>query len=160
VAVAANITITVIGADRVTIKLTGIALAVRATGRATVGSALKYAPPVHFGFGPRNIYPRVKRALWWPGLSHPIPMVGPPVTRVHPGYKGNQYLYEATDARLGEIGHLAEAGVAVICETGAGTVKDLVVRPAAGAVLAEAQSRVNVKSGALKRSLQSQVYSR
>jgi hypothetical protein len=35
-----------------------------------------------------------------------------------------------------------------------------VVRPSAGAVLAEAQSRVNVKTGALKRSLQSQVYSR
>ena len=31
------------------------------------------------------IMPRARKALYWSGLEHPIPMVGPPVTRRHPG---------------------------------------------------------------------------
>jgi hypothetical protein len=32
-----------------------------------------------------------KKALYWPGLGHPISQVGPPVTAKHPGQKGTNW---------------------------------------------------------------------
>jgi hypothetical protein len=32
-----------------------------------------------------------KKALYWPGLGHPISQVGPPVTRRHPGQRGTNW---------------------------------------------------------------------
>ena len=58
----------------------------------------KYEPFVRLGVRPRGgerntgyIYPKRKKALWWPGLSHPIAFVGPPITRKPPGQKANNY---------------------------------------------------------------------
>lgn len=41
--------------------------------------------------GSGKIFPVRKWALYWPGLSHPLPMVGTPVTRDHPGHKANLF---------------------------------------------------------------------
>lgn len=43
------------------------------------------------GTTPHMIFPRFKKALMWPGLAHPIPWVGPPYTREHPGNAPNPY---------------------------------------------------------------------
>ena len=37
------------------------------------------------------IFPKTKKALYWVGLSHPIPFVGEPITRRHPGIKPHPY---------------------------------------------------------------------
>ena len=50
---------------------------------------------VRRGTSPHPIYPRFKKALWWPGLGHPIAYV-----RRHPGTKPNPYHIRALD-RLG-----------------------------------------------------------
>ena len=39
--------------------------------------------------GPYPIYPRFKKALWWPGLDHPLPKV------IHPGIRANNYVAQA-----------------------------------------------------------------
>lgn len=44
------------------------------------------------GTRPHEINPRNKQALWWPGLSHPISKVGPPVTKLHPGTPAYHWL--------------------------------------------------------------------
>ena len=70
--------------------------------------------------GSGYIYPRLKQALWWPGLAHPIPFVGPPITRKHPGQAGtnwaqpviNDRLYPVTASPLPE-GNYSTADVAV-----------------------------------------------
>lgn len=57
------------------------------------------------------IFPNRKQALFWAGLSHPIPFVGPPMTRFHPGIKPHPYNREglndsraAIDAARVEVG--------------------------------------------------------
>ena len=54
-----------------------------------------YLEAVVHGTKPHYIRPRYKKALWWPELSHPIPYVGPPMTRIHPGTQANPFLDEA-----------------------------------------------------------------
>jgi hypothetical protein len=45
-----------------------------------------YGKIVRQGAKPHPIYPRAQKALFWPGLSHPIRYV-----KRHPGIKSNQY---------------------------------------------------------------------
>lgn len=40
-----------------------------------VGTNVKYAPSVEFGTGPRVIRAKRKKALYWPGASHPVKKV-------------------------------------------------------------------------------------
>jgi hypothetical protein len=54
-----------------------------------VGSALPYALVVHQGSRPHMIYPRARRALYWPRAAHPVLRVR------HPGTRGRPYLVEA-----------------------------------------------------------------
>jgi hypothetical protein len=42
-------------------------------------------PPGSSDRDPGRIYPRLKKALFWPGLGHPIAFVGPPITKLNPG---------------------------------------------------------------------------
>jgi len=60
------------------------------------GSATKAKPPVPKGPA-YEIYPVNKQALWWHGLAHPIPKVGPPVTAPHPGASPTPFLTPAVE---------------------------------------------------------------
>lgn len=46
--------------------------------------SIAYALPVEKGTRPHPIYPRRKKALWWPGLPHPVAMVNHPGTEARP----------------------------------------------------------------------------
>lgn len=52
---------------------------------AILSEGVAYGKFVREGTGPHAIYPRSKRALYWPGASHPVRMVN------HPGTKANAY---------------------------------------------------------------------
>jgi hypothetical protein len=45
-----------------------------------------YAPFVEFGTKPHQIFPKDKKALYWPGAAHPVRMVN------HPGTKPNDFM--------------------------------------------------------------------
>jgi len=66
-----------------------------ALARTVVTSAPYKVSLLTTGTRPHMIYPRFKEALWWPGLGHPIPWVGPPYTRVHPGTRPNLFVKSA-----------------------------------------------------------------
>lgn len=57
--------------------------------RATVFNNARYAMAVHDGARPHIITPRVKQALWWPELEHPVARVR------HPGVRARPFLYRA-----------------------------------------------------------------
>ena len=50
-----------------------------------VGPTVNYAKYVVGGTAPHPIFPRQKRALFWPGANHPVKSVQ------HPGTKANKY---------------------------------------------------------------------
>lgn len=50
----------------------------------TVGTNVSYAEDVEKGTRPHRIYPRNKRALYWPGAAHPVAYVDHPGTRPQP----------------------------------------------------------------------------
>ena len=55
--------------------------------------------------GGYEIHPRFKKALYWPGLSHPIPYVGDPYTSNHPGIsRPNSFV----DRAMAEVGTRAD----------------------------------------------------
>jgi hypothetical protein len=68
---------------------------------------------------PHFIMPRVKKALWWPGLAHPVPWVGPPYTKRHPGTKANLYMQRGADKAKSPIMALAQKlGADIVREIG------------------------------------------
>lgn len=62
-----------------------------------VGTALEYAPAVHDGSKPHDIFPVNKKALFWPGAEHPVKMVH------HPGYEGDQFFTRAQETIEGQL---------------------------------------------------------
>jgi hypothetical protein len=56
-----------------------------------------YAPFVEFGTAPHTVYPKEKKALFWPGAAHPVRMVN------HPGSKPNQFMERIVSESQGEI---------------------------------------------------------
>jgi len=56
-----------------------------------------YAPYVEFGTKPHTIVPRDKKALYWPGASHPVMRVN------HPGTKPNAFMERIIAASQPEI---------------------------------------------------------
>lgn len=50
----------------------------------TVGTNVNYADDVEYGTAPHRIYPRNKKALYWPGAAHPVAYVDHPGTRPQP----------------------------------------------------------------------------
>lgn len=59
-----------------------------AEGRKLVGYwgsfTVRYALYVELGTGPHDILPKSKRALYWKGAEHPVPMVHHPGTHARP----------------------------------------------------------------------------
>jgi len=55
------------------------------------GSLLRAGSPPH------EIWPRKKKALWWPGLKHPVAMVN------HPGFKARTHVEDGLNAAQGDI---------------------------------------------------------
>jgi len=51
-----------------------------------IGTNVPYAAALHFGTKPYDIKPRLKKALFWPGASHPVSMVH------HPGLTPRPFL--------------------------------------------------------------------
>jgi hypothetical protein len=49
------------------------------------------------GAEPHMIFPSTRMALWWEGLEHPVPWVGPPMTNYHPGVGPNDFLARAVE---------------------------------------------------------------
>lgn len=78
------------------------------------------------GTRPHYIYPWFKQALWWPGLGHPVPWVGPPYTALHPGTKPNDFVQHALDRSSSNdrkiADHMAGDVVSGITGTGGGTI--------------------------------------
>ena len=67
-----------------------------------------YAPFVEFGTPARVIVPINKKALFWPGASHPVKKVN------HPGTKANPFMEAVRDQSIGEINQVFEqAGTAI-----------------------------------------------
>lgn len=62
--------------------------------RFVIREGVDYGTYVRLGTRPHPIFPRVKRALWWPGLDRPVAYVN------HPGTKPNPYHLRALN-RLG-----------------------------------------------------------
>jgi len=58
----------------------------RGDDAVAVASNLVYAPSHQFGRDPYVIRPRNKKALWWPGLPHPVSQVN------HPGLPARPFL--------------------------------------------------------------------
>ncbi|WNI15573.1 HK97 gp10 family phage protein [Actinacidiphila sp. ITFR-21] len=57
------------------------------SGRVTgvvVGTNVSYAADVEYGTAPHVIVPVNKKALYWPGASHPVSRVNHPGTRAQP----------------------------------------------------------------------------
>jgi HK97 gp10 family phage protein len=50
----------------------------------SVGTNVNYAEDVEKGTRPHRIYPRNKKALYWPGAMHPVAYVDHPGTRPQP----------------------------------------------------------------------------
>jgi hypothetical protein len=64
--------------------------------RGIVGTNLKYARPLHEGYGPHVIRPKTAKALYWKGARHPVKRVR------HPGWRGDPWLRRtATKGRSG-----------------------------------------------------------
>jgi hypothetical protein len=59
---------------------------------------IKYAIFVETGTNPHMIYPRNKKALYWPGASHPVKSVR------HPGTKAQPFLVPAAREEYPKLG--------------------------------------------------------
>jgi hypothetical protein len=147
---------TISGLDAVTARLNALSSAAAVVGAAyaTVGTDLSYARMVHDGTRAHEIAPINKRALAWPGGQHPVAHVH------HPGYKGNPFLTGALSDKAGAVTtRLAAAMEAVAAGAPGGTLAAALL-DAALIVQGEAQRRVNVKTGSLRRSLHSELFGR
>lgn len=98
--------------------------------------------------GPRDIYPRFAKALWWDDgwLEAPIAKVGPPITRQNPGSRAQPFLRPAIEmngkqfiAKMSVLGGLGAAG-----KMTEQTARDIV---------ADAKSLAPVDTGDLKDSI-------
>jgi HK97 gp10 family phage protein len=56
----------------------------RFTFTVTIGTNVEYAADVEYGTAPHVIYPKDKKALFWPGAAHPVAKVNHPGTRAQP----------------------------------------------------------------------------
>src|ERR1700722_10822954 len=56
-----------------------------------------YAPYVEWGTKPHMIYPKDKKALYWPGAVHPVRSVS------HPGSRANPFMERIVEASQDEI---------------------------------------------------------
>jgi len=118
-----------------------------------IGSSLSYAGFVHDGTAPHIIQAH-GGGLFWEGAAHPVMLVH------HPGYKGNPFLTNAVDATRDTIVEMVSTAVGAVAEGGPGTLIPEAMRAGEALVLDAARETVNVKTGALRDSLHSEVYQR
>ena len=71
--------------------------------RGVIGTNVSYALPVHEGSRAHVILPRVRKALAWPGVAHPMRSVA------HPGTKGNPFFERAIENNRGKLDEMAAA---------------------------------------------------
>lgn len=64
----------------------------------SISANTPYAEPVHEGYGPFEIVPRAKKALYWKGAKYPVKRVH------HPGYGGNPWLKRTVEANMDKVG--------------------------------------------------------
>ena len=147
--------LTVQGLTEVTARLDAIGSAVASASGAyaTVGTNLSYARYVHDGTRPHPLAARNARALFWPGASHPVRSVN------HPGYKGNPFLTDALTASQPEIVTRLAAAIAAIGAGAPGGTLATALYECGLLVEAAAKERVNVRTGTLRRSLTTEVFS-
>lgn len=67
------------------------------SGHVFISKSVSYADAVLEGTRPHQITPKYKRALYWPGASHPVTSVQ------HPGTKSNPFLDRAYNSMQSEI---------------------------------------------------------
>lgn len=110
-----------------------------------VSSELNYATYVVNGTRPHMIYPRAKRALFWPGADHPVRSVQ------HPGTKPNPFMSDALVASTSQIeAHITDEFTAVVNGEGGNYTQILL---GAGLILQAAIQRASpVKTGGLRSS--------
>lgn len=79
---------------------------------------VRYAIFVHEGTRPHDIYPVIKRALFWKGAAHPVKVVHHPGTRAQPFMKDiaqrstediNRLFVQALDKIMGQIAKIVNA---------------------------------------------------
>lgn len=119
------------------------------SGRAVIGTNVKYAEMVSKGTPPHTITAR-GGGLFWPGAAHPVKVVH------HPGTKPNPYVEDALTAVGTAIVGVLEARIVQLVESGGGDFRAALL---AGGLLgqAEIQRATPVKSGNLRRSWHTEV---
>jgi len=65
--------------------------------KAVCGTNVDYGPHVELGTKPHIITPKTKKALFWPGASHPVKVVH------HPGTRAQPFLRPALLGSIGKI---------------------------------------------------------
>lgn len=146
------ITVEIVGADELELKFTAAAAGL-SDGKATVGTNLSYAKPVHDGSPPHIIRARRGKALYWKGARHPVRSVR------HPGTKGTKFLSNALVAEQGNVRADLEAGALDVVEGRASSLRPALTK-AGYRVQRAGQTNVRVRSGTLRRSLRTEVQSR
>lgn len=67
--------------------------------QAKIKNRTKYWGYVDKGTGPHTITPKTKKALYWKGAKHPVPLVN------HPGIKAMNFTTAAIKKFMGKRGH-------------------------------------------------------
>ena len=129
-----------------------VATAGLGTSSVAVGTSISYGRFVHDGTRPHMIYPSAMQALYWPGAAHPVKSVH------HPGYRGNPFLVDALTEQTPEI-ELRLVGAIDAVASGAPPEIIGATLGALGLGVADAaKERANVRTGALRDSIVSQLY--
>jgi hypothetical protein len=111
-----------------------------------IGTELDYAKFVIEGTRPHDIYPRDKKALFWPGARHPVTHVH------HPGTKPNPFLEEALASTRGAVEHFVADRLEQIA-AGHGSNYSQILPGAGKIVLEAARQDAPVVTGKLRASL-------
>lgn len=150
-----EVTVVMVNGHEVRARLNQLANASRVFGssKAEVGTDDPVGRYVVEGTRPHVIYPRDKKALYWPGARHPVGVVH------HPGTRANPFLQRAAD----KAGRDMEAEVARRLDavaSGAGSNYTQIMQAAGKILLEQARTEAPVgpdtptrKSGTLRRSL-------
>jgi hypothetical protein len=82
---------------------------IKGSGTRTIVTSTPYKVSIiSTGTRPHYIHPLFRKALWWPGLAHPVRWVGPPYTKIHPGTAPNDFIERAFrryDTMGGDVRH-------------------------------------------------------
>lgn len=125
--------------------LNGAAQAIEGRGYL-IGTDIAYGRYVTDGTQAHAIYPRTKKALWWPEAAHPVAMVN------HPGTKPNDYLTQGMLAGANPATEVIVKALGVVI-SGDATGLEAGLKAAADVLLVSVVAAAPQKSGDLRRSL-------